>query len=150
MHAVSLEHVQLTNRLRVYKREVFLAAAEELRRLKAEGDIDLDQAGAFLIGWAVAQAATRQREINHERLVEYLVNGMSLDCSGLPTRMGQASAGDQAFERLSAQIDAASGRHPWTDEDIPRSSLAAGWMAAQRSVYRFKAWAVTHPTCVLN
>ncbi len=148
MHTMSLEQVQLTNRLRAYKREVFLAAAEELQRLKAEGGLGLDQAGAFLIGWAVAQAATRQREINHERLVAYLVSGMSLDCSGLPTRMGQASEGDRAFERLSAQIDAESGRRhadgrPWAD-------LTARWVDAQRSVYRFKAWVVTHPTCVLN
>lgn len=67
---------------------------------------------------------------------------------GAPGWMGSASAADLAFQRLSAQSDADSGRHhadgnPWAD-------LTAGWVDAQRSTYRSKAWMVTHPTCILN
>lgn len=148
MRTLSLEHVQLTNRLRAYKREVFLAAAEELERLKTVGGVDLNLAGEVLIAWAVEQVAVRQREINHERLVAYLVNGMSLDSRGLPAETGTASEGDQAFERLAAQIEEESRRHH--DGGNPWASLTAGWVDAQRNVYRFKAWMVTHPTCVLN
>lgn len=139
MHTMSLEHVQLTNQLRACKRDVYGAAAKAFDRLRAEGGIDLEAAAELLSLHAAAQVVAYQREINHERLLEYLVNGMSLDGPGLPSPIGPISDGDRAFERLSAQLD----------RDLSQTVFMPD-RATLRSVHRFKAWMATHLTCVLN
>ena len=148
MHTVSLEHVQLTNRLRAYENQLLEDAAAELRRFQAMGGVDLEQAAEVLSLSIATRFVARQREINRERLVEYLVNGLGLDIRGLPAAVGSTSEEDLAFVRLSAKIDEASAR-PGAHES-PWSALTASWVAAERSVYRFKAWAATHSTCGLN
>ena len=150
MHTMSLEHVQLTNQLRAYKREVYGAAALAFDRLRAEGGIDLEVAAELLSLHAATQVVAHQREINHERLLEYLVNGMSLDGPGLPSPIGPVSDGDRAFERLSAQIDQVAQMSLDAYANQPYAASLATWMVDERRRNRFKAWAMTHPTCVLN
>ncbi len=150
MHTMSLEHVQLTNQLRAYKREVYGAAAEAFERLRAEGGIDLDAAAELLSLHAATQVVAYQREINHERLLEYLVNGMSLDGPGLPSPIGPVSEGDRAFEDLSAHIDRIAQASLEAYADQPYAASLATWMEGERRRNRFKAWAMTHATCTLS
>lgn len=150
MHTVSLEHVKLTNRLRAYKREVYGAAAEAFDRLRAEGDIDLEKAADLLSLHAATQVIGYQREINAERLLEYLVNGMSLDGPGLPSPLGPVSEGDRAFEHLNAQIDQVAQAAIEAYANQPYAASLAIWIDGERQRNRFKAWAMTHPTCVLS
>lgn len=150
MHTVSLEHVQLTNRLRAYKREVYGAAAEEFDRLRKEGGVDLEQAAELLSLYAATQVVVREREINRERLLEYLVNGMSLDGPGFPSPIGSISEGDRTFEELSAHINRIAQASLETYKDQPYSASLANWLEGERQRNRFKAWAMTHPTCTLS
>ena len=150
MHTVSLEHVQLTNQLRAYKREVYGAAAEAFDRLRSKGSIDLEHAADLLSLFAATQVVAYQREINHERLVEYLANGMSLDGPGFPSPIGPVFEGDRMFEHLNAQIDqvAQTAREAYAHR--PYAASLATWIDGERRRNRFKAWAMTHPTCTLN
>jgi hypothetical protein len=132
------------------QRDVFLAAAEALDRLQAEGGVDLEQAAELLILTALAQIAVHQREINHERLIEYLANGMSLDGPGLPSPIGDVSEGDRMFEHLSAHIDQIAQASSDAYADQPYAASLATWMEGERRRNRFKAWAMTHPTCAEN
>ena len=150
MHTVSLEHVQLTNQLRAYKREVYGAVAVAFDRLRTEGGVDLEEAAERLSLYAAAQVVVREREINQERLVEYLVNGMSLDVSGLPSPLGPASEGDRIFGTLSAQIDQVVQTALTAYADQPYAASLAIWLEGERRHNRFKAWAMTHPTCTLS
>lgn len=150
MHTVSLQHVQLTNRLRGYKRAVYGAAAEVFDQLRTEGDIDLDQAADLLSLQAATQVVAYQREINHERLVEYLANGMSLDSPGLPSPVGPISEGDRMFARLNEQIDQVAQAALETYADQPYAASLAAWIDGERRRNQFKAWAMTHPTCALS
>ena len=150
MHTVSLEQVQLTNRLRAYKREVYGAAAEEFDRLRTEGGVDLEQTAELLSLCAATQVVLREREINHERLLEYLVNGMSLDGPGLPSPIGPVYEGDRMFERLSAHIDQIAQASLDAYADQPYAASLETWMGGERRRNRFKAWVMTHPTCALN
>lgn len=150
MHTVSLQHVQLTNRLRGYKRAVYGAAAEVFDQLRTEGAIDLDQAAGLLSLHAATQIVAYQREINHERLVEYLTNGMSLDSPCLPSPIGSVSEGDRAFQRLRAQIDQVAQSALEAYAHQPYAASLATWIDGERQRNRFRAWAMTHPTCTLN
>ncbi len=150
MHTVSVEHVQLTNQLRAYKREVYGAAAAEFDRLRTEGGVDLEQAAELLSLCAATQVVMREHEINRERLLEYLVNGMSLDGPGLPSPIGPVYEGDRMFERLSAHIDRIAQASLETYADQPYAASLAIWMEGERQRNRFKAWAMTHPTCTLS
>ena len=150
MHTLSLEHVQLTNQLRAYKREVYGAAALAFDRLRTEGGVDLEAAAEQLSLSAAAQVVVREREINHERLLEYLVNGMSLDGPGIPSPIGPVFEGDRMFERLSAQIDKVAQTALEAYADQPYAESLATWIDGERRRNRFKAWAMTHPTCDPN
>ena len=150
MRTVSLEHVKLTNRLRAYKREAYGAAAEAFDCWRSKGSSDLEHAADLLSLFAATQVVAYQREINHERLVEYLANGMSLDSPGLPSPFGPVFEGDRMFERLSAQIDqvAQTAREAYGHQ--PYAASLATWIDGERRRHQFKAWAMTHPTCMLN
>lgn len=150
MHTLSLEHVQLTNQLRAYKCEVYGATVEVFDRLRAEGDIDLEAAAELLTLHAAAQIAAFQRQINRERLLEYLVNGLSLDVTGLPGPRGPVFEGDRTFVHLSTQIDDVA--QTWLDAptEQPLRSFLIGWIHTQRNAARFKAWAYTHATCAVS
>lgn len=150
MSTISLEHVRLTNRLRAFKRETYGAAAEAFDRLRSEGGVDLDQAADLLCLIAATRVVAHQREINHERLLEYLANGMSLDVPGLPGPLGPVSEGDQAFEHLSAQIDRVAQASLEAHRHQPFAASLTTWVEAQRCRYRFKAWLLTHPTCTMS
>ncbi len=150
MHTMSLKHVQLTNQLRAYKREVYGAAAEEFDRLRTEGGVDLEQAAELLSLCAATQVVLRERETSHERLLEYLVNGMSLDGPGLPSPVGPRHEGDRMFEHLSAHIDQIAQAALEAYADQPYAASLANWMEGERRRNRFKAWAMTHPTCALS
>ena len=150
MSTISLEHVRLTNRLRAFKREAYGAAAEAFDRLRSEGGVDLDQAADLLCLIAATRVVAHQREINHARLGEYLVNGMSLDGPGLPSPIGPQYEGDRMFERLSEQIDQVPQTALEAYADQPYAESLATWIDGERRRNRFKAWAMTHPTCTLS
>ena len=150
MDTISLEHIRLTNQLRAYKREVYGAAALAFDRLRAEGGVDLEQAAELLSLYAATQVVAYQREINHERLVDYLVNGMSLDGPGLPSPIGPVFEGDRAFVDLSAHIDRIAQTSLEAYADRPYAASLAIWIEGERHRQRFKAWALTHPTCTLS
>lgn len=150
MANVSLEHVRLTNCLRAYKRAVLGAAEEEFDRLRTEGGVDLEQAAEALSQCAAALVVAYGRDVNRERLLEYMVNGMSLDVTGLPGPIGSVHEGDRAFEGLSARIDriAQASREAYADQ--PYAASLATWLDSERRRHRYGAWAITHPTCRLN
>ncbi len=150
MHTVSLEQVKLSSQLRAYKREVYGAAALAFDRLRAEGGVDLETAAELLSLHAATQVVAYQREINRERLLEYLVNGMSLDGPGLPSPIGPVYEGDRAFVDLSAHIDRIAQTSLETYADQPYAASLTIWIEGERHRQRFKAWAMTHPTCTLS
>ncbi|MBL8096513.1 MAG: hypothetical protein JNL73_20220 [Anaerolineales bacterium] len=150
MHTVSLEHAQLTNRLRVYKPEVNGAAVKEFDRLRNKGGVDLEQAADLLSICAATQMVLREREINHERLLEYLVNGLRLDGPGLPSPIGPIYEGARVFERLSAHIDQIAQAALEAHADQPYAASLTTWMEGERRRNQFKAWMITQPACAEN
>jgi hypothetical protein len=129
---------------------VYGAAAEEFDRLRTEDGVDLEQAADLLSLCAATQVVLREREINHDRLLEYLVNGMSLDGPGLPSPIGDVYEGDRMFGRLSAYIDRIAQASLEAYADQPYAASLTTWMEGERRRNRFKAWAMTHPTCALS